>query len=124
LARLSGGKHQNHAVDIVADYTSTNMLEDYFTGEPAEPDHNYPKPPVLATHVGLDDEDSLYIYVPQNGMPPNKFRQYTARIADDFRKALPDRTIIVGGEDLKFTTIGRKQMFKSKLDGTLSEDET
>lgn len=94
------------------------MIEDYFAAPP-ESDHNYPKPAVLATHVGMDDEDALYIYVPSNGMPPNKFHAYIERIAKEFNKAFPDRTIIVGANDLQFTTIGRKQQFKARLDGSI-----
>lgn len=98
-----------------------DISDDVFS-EFHDADYSYPKPPMCATHVGLDDEDSIYIYVPSNGMPPNKFHKYIGRIAEDFREAFPNRTIIVGAEDLKFTTIGRKQMFKSKLDGTLTDE--
>jgi hypothetical protein len=99
------------------------MLEDYFFADPKEPDHNYPTPPTIATHVGLDDSDALYIYVPRGNMPPSKHRQYAQRIAEEFKTAFPGRTILAGGDDLKFTTISKKQEFKGKLDGSLLNDD-
>ena len=87
-----------------------------------EPDHNYPKPNVLATEICVDADDAIYIYVPNEGMPPNKFHEYTKRLAQDFKEAMPGITVIAGPHDLKFTKISRKQVFKGKLDGTI-EDE-
>lgn len=97
-----------------------HFANDIFSGiVPAEPDHNYPKAATIATHVALDDSDAVYIYVPRGNMPPNKHQQYCQHIADQFETAFPGRTIIVGGDDLKFTTISKKQEFKGKLDGSL-----
>jgi hypothetical protein len=91
---------------------------------PEEPDHNYPKPATIATHVGMDDTDALYIYVPnEHGMPPNKHMQYVERVREGFEIAFPGRTIIAGPSDLKFTTLSKKQEFKGKLDGSLLNDD-
>lgn len=97
------------------------FAQDVFS--PPEPDHNYPKPATIATHVDLDNNDALYIYAPRGNMPPNKHQQYCQRIATEFREAFPGRTILVGGDDLKFTTISKKQEFKGKLDGSLLNDD-
>ena len=105
--------------------TMNHIAEDIFNGiAPVEPDHNYPKAATVTTHVELDDSDALYIFVPQRGnMPPTKHQQYCQRMADEFRTAFPGRTIIVGGDDLKFTTISKKQVFKGKLDGSLLDED-
>jgi len=93
--------------------------EDYFNA-PAEPDHNYPKPEAIATRIDVDDDSALYIYVPRvENMPPQRFQNELDVVAKKFKEALPDTTVIVSAHDLKFTTITKKQVFKSKLDGTL-----
>ena len=121
MAKSSGGKLPNHVVDTMAARGVRDITDDVFS-EFHDADYNHPTKtqPVLATHVGLDDDDAIYIYVPnEHNMPPNKHMQYVERVREGFEIAFPERTIIAGPSDLKFTTIGRKQMFKGKLDGTL-----
>ena len=120
--KSSGGKHQKVAADTVANYKPNHMAEDYFMAdpEPFEPDHNYPQPQQFATVVNLDGDDTLYIYVQRpEHMPPGRFQKELDITASKFKEALPNTTIIVGAHDLKFTSITKKQEFKSKLDGTL-----
>jgi len=98
------------------------MAEDYFFAA-AEPDVNHPdynkSERVVVTEVNIDDNDTLYIYVPQENMPPNRFHKELEHIQKKFNEAMPNTTVICGGYDLKFTTITKKQEFKAKLDGTL-----
>jgi len=76
--------------------------------------------PTKSTSVILEDGCALYIYVPDDyGMPPNKMRQYMERVKAMFEEKLPGITVIVGRDDLHFTTITGKQVFSQKLAGNI-----
>ena len=93
------------------------MLNDSMTNEV---DYNHPDYPGKQNIVELaTDTEAIYIHVPTN-MPPNKARQYARMVEERFKELLPHITVIAGPDDLKFTTISKKQVFKGKLDGTIA----
>ena len=90
----------------------------------SEPDYNHPQasPARVVTEVVMEDTDAIYVYVPNDGIPPNRFHHELNQIREELKKAFPERTVIVGAHDLKFTTITGKQVFKGRLDGSLPEE--
>lgn len=98
------------------------MANDIFAAVvPPEPDYNHPdqSKSFSSESIEIGEDGAMYVYVPRNNMPPNKFQQELDRVQKKFKEALPDTTIIVGAHDLKFTAITKKQEFKARLDGTL-----
>lgn len=89
-------------------------------GDLIKMNHNHPIRQ-YATHVIIDeDNEVLYIFAKNTeGFPPGKWMKFCEDTKKGFEKILPDVKIIVGAYDLKFTTIGRKQVFKGKLDGQI-----
>ena len=91
---------------------------------PLEVDYNHPDadPQTIyttATEIVQGEDDTLYIYIPRDGIPSRVFQKQLNQVSEAFKKALPETTVIVGAHDLKFTNITKKQEFKAKLDGTL-----
>ena len=88
---------------------------------PLEPDYNHPdqSKSFSSESIEIGEDGALYVYVPREGMPPQRFQKELDHVQKRFKEAFPDTTIIVGAHDLKFTAITKKQEFKAKLDGTL-----
>jgi len=86
-----------------------------------EVDYNHPDHPSKQNVVELNsDTEAIYVYVPNtHKMPPMKFQKELDNAQTRLTALLPDIIVIVGGHDLKFTTISKKQVFKGKLDGQL-----
>ncbi len=85
-----------------------------------EVDYNHPDHPSKQNIVELSsDTEAIYIHVPTGTMPPMKAKQYAAMVEERFKELLPHITVIAGPQDLKFTTISKKQVFKGRLDGQL-----
>jgi len=86
----------------------------------SEVDHKHPDYPNKQNIVEIStDTEAIYIYVPNEHVPPNKFQKELDNTLERFKEALPNIIVLVGARDLKFTTISRKQVFKGKLDGKL-----
>jgi len=104
-------------VDNIADVIQS-IKYDYAFAEPVKP---RAAPTRIVTEVAVGDKDALYIYAPNDGMPPARFGYELKQIHEQFKQVFPDMTIIVGAVDLKFTQITKKQVFKGKLDGTFED---
>jgi len=73
-----------------------------------------------ATEIHLEEEDALYIYVPNpNQLPPQRFEGYMGKIKTTFEQKFPNTIIIVGGSRLEFTKITQKNVFAHKLAGNI-----
>ena len=75
--------------------------------------------PVKPTSIEIEEGGALYIHMPDNGMPPQRFYHHMAEVKREFEEMLPGVTIIIGRDDLKFTTITSKQVFSQKLAGNI-----
>ena len=88
-----------------------------------EVDCNHPDHPSKVSKQNIvelsSDTEAIYIYVPTGSMPPQKSKQYAAMVEERFKELLPHITVIAGPQDLKFTTISKKQVFKGNLTGKL-----
>lgn len=72
------------------------------------------------TKIYLEEEDVLYIYVPnQYQFPPQRFASYMDKVKTEFEEKFPNTIIIVGGSKLKFTIITQKKVFAHKLAGNI-----
>ena len=105
---------------MAANYKPNSMAQDYFA---PEPDFNHPdqNKSFSAQAIEIGEDGALYVYVPRDNMPPAIFQRELDQVQEKFKEAFPNTTVIVGAHDLKFTAISRKQVFKSKLDGSLNE---
>ena len=77
------------------------------------------KVPGKATTIEIEDGGALYIFVPENGMPPQRFYDHMQTTKEAFESIFPDLAVIVGRDDLQFTVLTSKQVFSQKLAGNL-----
>lgn len=93
-----------------------------------EVDHNHPDhpskqkvelPAVELNQVEIGDDSVLYIRIADFQGGPERAKRYSEIVKEQFKELLPDTKIIVGTEDLRFSTITKKRVFKGKLDGKL-----
>jgi len=71
------------------------------------------------TNVEVGEDGVLYIRIVDPVGGPDRRAKLIKHVKNIFQEALPNTTIIVGLDELRFSTITKKQEFKGKLDGQI-----
>jgi hypothetical protein len=128
LAKLSGGKHLSLAVDTVDKKTLKKLKE---AAGIMDVDYNHPLSDTSiktliqkakVTKVIVGEKESLFVYVPmEHEYTQGRRISVHDRIKEEYGKVYPNTPILVGFVPLGFQGIDKKQEFKGKLDGTITE---
>jgi hypothetical protein len=129
LAKLSGGKHLSLAADTVDKKTVLKKIKE--AAGIMDVDYNHPLSDTSiktliqkakVTQVIVGEKESLFVYVPMEEHYTQS-RRHTVhdRIKEEYSKVYPDTPILIGFVPLGFQGIDKKQEFKGKLDGTITE---
>ena len=74
------------------------------------------------TQVIVSEKESLFVYVPMaESYTQGRRISIHDRIKEEYSKVYPDTPILVGFVPLGFQGIDKKQEFRAKLDGTITE---
>ncbi len=76
-------------------------------------------PATELTNVEISKDGVLYIYIAEALGGTERRKKLMMHVKEIFQKSLPDVTVIVGFDELRFSTITKKQEFVGRLDGQI-----